>query len=856
MPQSLTNNCSQGTQGRSQELLRAHQQEIYVQTDKLFAWLMICQWVACIGIALWVSPRAWAGRYSDTHIHVWTALILGGLIAVLPVYLGFERQGKPSTRHVIAIGQSLFSVLLIHLTGGKIESHFHVFGSLAFLSFYRDWPVLISASVVVAIDHIFRGFYFPESVYGISAVEPLRAAEHIWWVIFEDVFLVRACLLNVKEMTVLAKRQAEIEETKEVIEVVVVERTKELKESTVLTNRILETVSDAFIAVDEQGVLTDWNRKAEEIFGWTRQETLGRKIEEVLVAVDGRTDPFCLRTWLSMEQSSFRNDRFELDALSKTGRSIPLECTTFSVQAGAAFRICAFIRDITERRETERRVNEFYSIVSHELRSPLTAIKGSLGLMESGIVELGTEESQELVVVARNSADRLIRLITDMLDLKKIESGNMPLHLSKLSVDKLVEETVLSITGMCEDFGVTIRRDVVTDVFVEGDSDKCVQILTNLVSNAVKFSPKGSEVIIRTAIGEAGRVRFSVIDTGSGISKADLQKLFKKFQQLDSSDTRAHGGTGLGLAICKALVEEHQGVIGCDSTVGQGTTFWFELSLWVDKATNRREAFLPGSALSVLLVEDDLALSTVLCAYLRTIGYQPIGVGTLAEARQCLVQARPHVVILDIVLPDGNGLEFIETLKSSSDTEHIPVIVLTGEQRPTGLVGSASIVDWLRKPLEIEKLERSLNRAFSALGYCKMLVMSELQDNGESIICRLQSLGLSLRQSSILAAEPSEPLSGGLTVLEISQSQLPAQSDGEPTKSVEFPTPPLIIFSKKDLDQCDRTLLNSGLETHLSKGNQPEQELHRVLGDILLDLSHNDSILLDGGSELRDTPPE
>ena len=142
----------------------------------MFAVLMAIQWVAGIAAALWLSPRTWAGPYSQTHIHVWAAVFLGGAISLFPITLALLRPGETSTRYIIATAQMLMSSLLIHLTGGRIETHFHVFGSLAFLSFYSDWRVLVPATVVVAADHFLRGMFWPESVYGVLDGEQLALA--------------------------------------------------------------------------------------------------------------------------------------------------------------------------------------------------------------------------------------------------------------------------------------------------------------------------------------------------------------------------------------------------------------------------------------------------------------------------------------------------------------------------------------------------------------------------------------------------------------------------------------------------------------------------------------------------------
>jgi len=203
---------------RTQVLFAEHQENIFKHTDRLFAFLMILQWLGAIIAALCVSPRRWSGSMSQIHLHVWTALILGGVITLYPVFLALTQTGKAFTRHVVAVGQMLMSALLIHLTGGRIETHFHVFGSLAFLSFYRDWKVLIPATLVVALDHFIRGVYWPQSVFGVLTASPWRWVEHAGWVIFEDIFLVMASLRSVREMWNIAERTAELEASSRVIE--------------------------------------------------------------------------------------------------------------------------------------------------------------------------------------------------------------------------------------------------------------------------------------------------------------------------------------------------------------------------------------------------------------------------------------------------------------------------------------------------------------------------------------------------------------------------------------------------------------------------------------------------------------
>jgi methyl-accepting chemotaxis protein len=200
-------------QRRARELFDASRRITCERTDRLFAALMLVQWVGGIITALVVSPRTWAGTISATHLHVLAAIFLGGAIAVLPIAMAFLLPGKPITRHTIAVGQMLSSALLIHLSGGRIETHFHIFGSLAFLAFYRDWRVLITASVVVAVDHLWRGIFWPQSVFGVLTASPWRVFEHAAWVVFEDIFLIYSIGVSLNQSRENAQRQARLEAT-------------------------------------------------------------------------------------------------------------------------------------------------------------------------------------------------------------------------------------------------------------------------------------------------------------------------------------------------------------------------------------------------------------------------------------------------------------------------------------------------------------------------------------------------------------------------------------------------------------------------------------------------------------------
>ncbi|MBE4748569.1 two-component sensor histidine kinase [Corallococcus sp. ZKHCc1 1396] len=207
--------ASQGLEGRAAALLSLHLRDSRGRVDALFTWLMLGQWFAAVLVAVFFSPYAWDGRVRGLHVHVQTAVLLGAALSLFPVLLTLLRPGEAVTRHVVAVSQMLWSALLIHLTGGRIETHFHIFGSLAVLSFYRDPKVLLTASGAIVVDHFLRGALWPESIYGQPHPEWWRFLEHAFWVAVIDAVLLVACRDALRELREKATHQAQAEQTSE-----------------------------------------------------------------------------------------------------------------------------------------------------------------------------------------------------------------------------------------------------------------------------------------------------------------------------------------------------------------------------------------------------------------------------------------------------------------------------------------------------------------------------------------------------------------------------------------------------------------------------------------------------------------
>ena len=269
--------------------------------------------------------------------------------------------------------------------------------------------------------------------------------------------------------------------------------------------------------------------------------------------------------------------RYQTRVARRDGTVVPIEASAHAIEYDGRIARVAVLRDLRDRFEVERVKNEFVSIVSHELRTPLTSIRGALGLIEGGVAGAISERGLELVRIARTNTDRLVRLINSILDLEKMETGQLQFGVAMLEPSDVVGSTLEGIQGMADQARVRLVARMSTFAVFPGDRDRMIQVLTNLVSNAIKFSPEGGEVVVRVSAAATGGVRFAVCDAGAGIKADDIERLFRKFSQLDASDSRQRGGSGLGLAISRSIVEQHGGRIGVNSTPGSGSEFWFEI---------------------------------------------------------------------------------------------------------------------------------------------------------------------------------------------------------------------------------------------------------------------------------------
>lgn len=372
--------------------------------------------------------------------------------------------------------------------------------------------------------------------------------------------------------------------------------------------------------------------------------------------------------------------------------------------------------DITERKRSEQMKNDFISTVSHELRTPLTSIRGSLGLVAAGAAGEIPPKVAGLIKIAHSNSERLVRLINDILDIEKIESGRMHFDPRPMALRPLIEQAIEASGNYLADRNVSIiLDDQAPGALAAVDPDRLHQVMLNLLSNAIKYSPQDGQVIVRVARQESS-IRVSVIDQGSGIPLAFQSRIFGKFEQADASDSRQKGGTGLGLSIVKAIVDRLGGVVSFDTGPETGTSFHVDLPEARDRRSRPRDTISRDgeSARRVLIVEDESDVADIIALALAQEGLQSDIAPDIAIAKKLLASNRYVAMTLDLKLAGQSGLTLYEYVRSTAKCLDLPVIVISGfiDEARKSLNGSAlGIVDWLDKPIDMSRLRAAIEKA-------------------------------------------------------------------------------------------------------------------------------------------------
>jgi two-component system sensor histidine kinase/response regulator len=541
-----------------------------------------------------------------------------------------------------------------------------------------------------------------------------------------------------------------------------------LRESEERYRDLFDNAQDAIYVHDLDGVYVSANRAAEELVGYTREEILGKNI------VDFMAPEYAEQIHANLAQKIHGGgmNSSEIEVIAKDGRRVPIEVSTRLIyEAGKAVSVQGMARDITERKriekdrvrlaedlktardaalESARLKSEFLANMSHEIRTPMNGVVGMTGLLLDTDL---TEDQRDFAETIRSSGDALLTIINDILDFSKIEAGKLDFETLDFDLRTAVEETVDLLAEKARtkqlEFASLIYQDVPT--LLRGDPGRLRQVLTNLIGNALKFTDHG-EVIVRAEKEKESEttatIRFTVSDTGIGISETAQASLFQAFTQADGSTTRKYGGTGLGLSISKQLVELMGGQIGVTSTPGHGSTFWFTANL--EKQSTGAVMTLPPvqsiANLRVLIVDDNATNRKILSHQLGSWGMIHDEADSAPAALELLKAAEADGVgydlaILDLLMPDMDGFELARAIKADPRLAEMSLIMLTsaGIRGDAAIAREAGVAAYLTKPVRQSQLfdclttvvSLRLNLGDEAPGATNLITKHTLQEGNQ-----------------------------------------------------------------------------------------------------------------------------
>lgn len=514
---------------------------------------------------------------------------------------------------------------------------------------------------------------------------------------------------------------------------------------------------------------------------------------------------------------------------------------------------------LVQRSELDQIKDEFISTVSHELRTPLTSIRGALGLLSAGLMGAMDTRAQNLLRIAVTNTDRLIRLINDILDLERMESGRAPLQVRRCSLHDLALQSIETMGSLADATHVTLELVMIATpevVYFDGDSDRILQVLTNLLSNAVKFSPPNSRVELRIEANNEAVV-LCVSDQGRGIPTDKLDTIFDRFQQVEASDARQKGGTGLGLAICRTIVQQHNGTIWAESNMhqhrGPGAALYVSLprsarSLDPRTVSGEHRISMLGAAgnATVIVCDDDASIRTVVGEHLRQRGYKILEAESGEHAIELAVKNQVEAILLDLYMPGLNGWQTLQRLKNSPATAAIPVVilsVLSPSDPPTkdvprnGPSIMAAAQGWVQKPFNEHLLLAELSRVLhTGDGPAYVLLVEDDLDLASIVIAGFEDANVRIdhaatRQAAIdhcLVARPN------LLILDLT---LP---DGDGFSLVDWlrqqpdlRSLPLVVYSGREVSDSEMSQLRLGPTQFLTKAKVQPHEVEELVLNIV-----------------------
>jgi PAS domain S-box-containing protein len=476
----------------------------------------------------------------------------------------------------------------------------------------------------------------------------------------------------------------------------------------------VEACPNGMVMIDGDGNMVMVNTEIENQFGYSREELIGKPVD-MLVPARLRAQHIRHRqNFIAKPEARRMGAGRDLFGLRKDGTEFPVEVGLNPIRAGGQLFVLSVIVDISQRKQMERLKEEFVSTVSHELRTPLTSISGSLGLLVSRCAL--PDSAARLLTIAHTNCQRLVRLINDILDIEKIESGRVVFNLVRVDLKPLLQQTIEDNRGYAEGYGVRVELDSASmDAQVNVDPDRLAQVVTNLLSNAVKFSPTGGQVILGVMT-RGNMVRITVRDYGPGVPESFRPHIFGKFAQADGTISRQKGGTGLGLSIVKQIVERLGGSVGFEDAAGGGTVFFVELPAWTPAAGGEIDVDAPADAPRVLLCEDDRDVAKTMRRQLGTIGFAVDFAHTIATAVERAEATRYNAILVDLTLREGDGIDLMLQIRAQRSNRDTALVVVAGDPyrgQSDVRASRLNVVAWLRKPIRMSTLAPILRAAIN-----------------------------------------------------------------------------------------------------------------------------------------------
>ncbi|MDD5300628.1 MAG: PAS domain S-box protein [Gallionella sp.] len=598
-------------------------------------------------------------------------------------------------------------------------------------------------------------------------------------------------------------------------------------------SRAIEQSPVSVVITNAKGNIEYVNAKFSEVTGYTPEEVMGRNPR---IVQSGLTP---IEVYRSMWQTILAGSQWrgKLQNRKKSGELFWEEIHISAIRdsAGKTTNFVAVKEDITERIKVERMKNEFISTVSHELRTPLTSIRGALALIAGGVVGELPAAVKPLVDIAHKNSERLILLVNDILDIEKIEAGKMEFTAKPVKLMPLLHQALDGNRAYAEQYKVGYELEgEPPDVMVNVDANRLMQVFANLLSNAAKFSPAGSRVLVAAEHIDQ-RIRVMVKDNGPGIPDEFKGRIFQKFAQADSSDTRKKGGTGLGLSITKAIVEQMGGSIGFESQPNVQTVFYVEFPEWVERKLPEISHRNDGSAQRVLVCEDSRDAATILRTMLEQGGYGVDIAYDASQAKQLLAQGNYAAMTLDLALPGQSGISLIHELRGQEANANLPILVVSAraaEAMRESHGEQLGVVEWIDKPIDQDRLFFALNRVAGRLGHARPKVL-HIEDDPDifHVVSEVANEVVDMDQARNLA-EARQMLGKCRYDLVILDLELPDGSGKEllPLLKGALPPIPVLVFSAYEIGREEAKEVSAALVKSRTDNEQLRATIKRLIG--------------------------